>query len=209
MAEAEIRFERENLSGIVPVGTYLADAARRLGVRFDGPCETALGEHCCAVSIQQGGDLLSPLTAAETNHFSAIGGERGMRLACQAKIERPGEMVVMTKQKKKAETEEQKIDDKNEQYKKEFAEMPLEKKIASLVQLEAIALGETFSFILNSPFMIFDKAMDVMAEFGFKKEADARRATRPEEHTESREKSGNGAKTKSSTKKRSVKEQSE
>ena len=88
----------------------------------------------------------------------------------------------MTAEKKTEKATESEVDDKNEKYKKEFADMPLEKKIASLVQLEAIALGETFSFILNSPYMIFDKAMDVMAEFGFRKEENARVPKRPEEH---------------------------
>jgi len=62
-------------------------------------------------------------------------------------------------------------------------QLPLEKKISSLLQLEAIALGETVSFVINSPFKVFEKAMDVMAEFGFKLEKEAKEATRPKEHT--------------------------
>jgi hypothetical protein len=61
-------------------------------------------------------------------------------------MEDPGEVVVMTKAKEKPATESQeKNDDSNEAYRKEFAELPLEKKIANLVQLESIALGETVS----------------------------------------------------------------
>lgn len=182
MKDVEIKFEREGLEGIVPVGTYLADAARRLGVRFPEPCVSGSGEHFCAVTITHGGELLSPPTSIETAYFEAHGSHKGQRLADQAKIERPGEISVMTTEKKTEKKDESEVDDKNEQYRKEFSEMPLEKKIASLVHLEAIALGETFSFILNSPYMIIDKAMDVMAEFGFKKEEAARRAGRPEEH---------------------------
>jgi hypothetical protein len=73
--------------------------------------------------------------------------------------------------------------DANEQYRKEFAELPLEKQIANLVRLETIALGETVSFIINSPFKIADKFMDVMAEFGLKKEEREKEAARPAEHT--------------------------
>ena len=79
-------------------------------------------------------------------------------------------------------TAEKSAADANEQYRKEFAEMPLEKKIANLVQLETIAIGETVSFIINSPFAIADKLMDVMAEFGFRKEEQQKTAARPEEH---------------------------
>ena len=151
MTEAEIRFERENLEGIVPVGTYLSDAARRFGIRFDDPCSIPECGHGCSVTVTQGIDLLSPVTAAESEHFEAEGRGANERLACQARIESAGEIVVMTKEKKAAESEEETYKDKNEHYKKEFAEMPLEAKIASLVQLEAMALGETVSFILNSP----------------------------------------------------------
>jgi hypothetical protein len=89
----------------------------------------------------------------------------------------------MTKKKVKEDAEEaKKVSDRNEEYRKEFAELPLEKKIANLVQLESIALGETVSFIFNSPFKIADKVLDVMAEFGFKKEEQEREAARPAEH---------------------------
>ena len=196
MSDVEIRFEREGLEGIVPVGTYLSDAAARMGVRFDDNCGNDQDTHCCVVTVTEGEELLSGATAAENEYFAAADGKKGERLACQAKIVSPGELVIMTKEKKKAaEGADAEMNDTNEEYKKQFAEMPLEKKIASLVQLEAIALGETFSFIMNSPYMIFDKAMDVMAEFGLKKEEAARRAGRPEEHVGEEKKAGadNGA----------------
>jgi hypothetical protein len=83
---------------------------------------------------------------------------------------------------RKNKEEEAKTVDANEQYRKEFADLPLEQKISNLVQLEAIALGETISFVLNSPFKIAEKVMDVMAEFGFKMDSASRDARRPNEH---------------------------
>ena len=79
---------------------------------------------------------------------------------------------------KKEKTEEENA----EEYRKKFAELPLEKKIADLVKLEAMALSETFSFILNSPSHIVGKVMDVMAEFGLKMDAEAKDAQTPDEH---------------------------
>jgi ferredoxin len=178
MEEVDIKFEREDLSGIVAGGTYLYDAARRFGIEVE--CERTGESDACAMQILLGRELLSDLTKAEIEQLSDERRKNGERLACQAKIEKSGEVTVMTKEKVEAEKapEEQ----TKESFKKEFEEMPLEKKIASLVELEAIALGETFSFILNSPYMIFGKVMDVMAEFGLKSEKEARAATRPEEH---------------------------
>ena len=185
MADVEIKFERENLEGVVAVGTYLIDAAKRFGIHFDDICVPESGVHYCSVVISSGIDLLSPLTNIETEYFQNNGRGTNERLACQAKIEKAGEVVVMTKEKAKAAPDEtQNASDRSEEYRKEFAEMPLEKKIANLVQLETIAFGETVSFIINSPFKIADKFLDVMAEFGFKKEEQEREAARPAEHNE-------------------------
>jgi Ferredoxin len=183
--EVEIKFEREGQEGIVAAGTYLIDAMKRLGIRLEGVCEPQNDIHFCAVTVTGGGGILSPETAAEAEYFAKNGRSDNERLACQAKLERGGEVTIMTKEKK----EEEKAEDHDAEYRKEFADLPLEKKIASLVQLEAIALGETISFVINSPFKIVEKAMDVMAEFGFKLEKEAKEATRPKEHNET----GNGA----------------
>lgn len=178
MKEASIKFERENRDGLVAVGTYLFDAARRLGIEVE--CERTGESDSCAMQVTGGRSFLSDLTKAEKEQLSNERIKRGERLACQAKIVEAGEILIMTKEKPKEEKPtEQK---KKEEYRKEFEELPLEKKIASLLELEAIALSETVSFVFNSPFKIFEKAMDVMAEFGLKLEKNAKDATRPNEH---------------------------
>lgn len=187
MQEVEIRFEREKQEGVIAPGTYLIDAAKRFGIRFSEVCDLESGTHFCAVNVTTGMDLLSPETKAETEDFKTNSRGTNERLACQARIDHPGEVTIMTKEKEKekAASEPQETNaDPSEAYRKEFAELPLEKKIANLVQLESIALGETVSFIINSPFKIGEKLMDVMAEFGLKKEEREREAVRPEEHKE-------------------------
>ena len=203
MEEVEIKFEREGREGIVAAGTYLIDAAKRFGVRFEAPCLFDEDVHFCPVVITSGSEFLSPETKAEQRYFAANGRKGDQRLACQVKIEKPGEVVVMTEENKEAKSEpatEQSEKDSSEQYRKEFAEMPLEKKIANLVQLETMALGETVSFIINSPFHIADKVMDVMAEFGFRKEEQQKTAARPEEHKAASGGSGTKAKSKKTPK---------
>jgi ferredoxin len=183
MLEAHVRFERERREGIVAVGTYLLDAAKRFGIHFEDACIPETDTHYCSVVISSGVDLLSGMTKAESEHFAKAGRKTNERLACQVKIENPGEVEIMTEEKAKDPAPESKpTADSSEEYRKAFAEMPLEKKIANLVQLETIAFGETVSFIINSPFKIADKVMDVMAEFGFKKEEKQKEAARPAEH---------------------------
>ncbi len=179
MKEAEIKFEREDIHGLIPVGTYLAEAARRLGIRFVEPCDTASGEHHCEVEVTLGGDLLSEKTSAEVKYFEGKENSENKRLACQARIEKEGEIEVKTKE---SETTKEKKVETEEEYRKRFSELPLDKKISELVQLEAIALSDTLSFVFNSPYTLGDKIMHIMAGFGFKKEEQEREAARPEEH---------------------------
>lgn len=183
MLEAHVSFGREKREGIVAVGTYLLDAAKRFGIHFEDACIPETDTHYCSVVVSSGDDLLSGMTKAESEHFAKAGRKTNERLACQVKIENPGEVEIMTEEKVKDPAPESKSTaDSSEEYRKAFAEMPLEKKIANLVQLETIAFGETVSFIINSPFKIADKVMDVMAEFGFKKEEKQKEAARPAEH---------------------------
>lgn len=201
--EVEIKFEPSGRNGVIAVGTYLSDAARRFGVEivdeFDGEGEYEAD----VVEIKRGSELLSEPTKIEIEHLTTQGRNSGKRLAGQARIEKSGELVVMVAKKKEAEipADEAKIKD----FKKEFAELPLEKKVANLLEMEAVTLSETFSFVLNSPFKIFEKAMDVMAEFGLKLEDEAKKAKRPGEHkseeNDSQSPPDDSAKTKEASKK--------
>ena len=126
MAEVDIRFEREDREGVVAVGTYLIDAAKRFGIHFDDICDPESAEHRCSVTVSSGIFLLSPLTSVETEYFEKNGRQTNERLACQAKIEKAGEGVIMTKEKAKDAAEEAKAaEDRSEEYRKEFAELPL------------------------------------------------------------------------------------
>ncbi len=208
MKEAELKFEREGRSGVAVVGSYLIDAARRVGIEVEDECGRLGLCDTCAMTVMQGGDLLSAPTRAEMELLSDERRKNGERLSCQAKIEKSGEIVIMTKEKKKE--EKPSAEEKSETYRKEFEEMPLERKIAELVRLEAIALGETFSFILNSPSKIVGKVMDVMAEFGLKLDEEAKNAKTPEEHKPKAETEDNAdSNGKRATKKSSAKKKTE
>jgi ferredoxin len=175
--EAELRFEREDVKGVAVVGTYLIDAARRLGIEIIDECGRLGLCDSCAVTIKNGAEFLTAPTKAEIELLSEERRNNGERLSCQAKIGKVGEIIVVTIKK-----EDAKDEDFNEEYRREFADLPLEKKISNLLQLEMMTLGETFSFILDSPYKIVGKVMDVMAEFGLKIEDETKNATRPDEH---------------------------
>lgn len=180
--ETEITFNPSGQSGLVAVGTYLIDAAKRLGVKIE-PEETAEGEveiERYVVKVTEGANLLSPPTKFESEYLSEELRKQGSRLADQTKIEKEGAVTVMVKEKKEPEAAAE--EKKAKESRKEFEELPLEKKVSQLLELEMITLSETFSFIFNSPYKVLDKVMDVMAEFGLKMDKNSKEAARPEEH---------------------------
>lgn len=177
MSEVTIKFENEGLEGLVAVGTYLGDAMARFGIFPDEPCDHLKKAHHCSVIISAGIDLLSPLTETEEEHFSTDGRKTNERLACEAKIERPGEVVIMTDQTVKDSAKKA----AKERFEEEFESLPLEKKFAKLFKMEAVVLSETVSYVLDSPYKVFEKIGDVMAGFGRKMEDEAKKAKRPSE----------------------------
>lgn len=190
MADVLIKFEREGLEGVVAVGTYLSDAASRMGISLLRPADDG-AEREEPVTIVSGGDLLSAETAEENEFFKDHEHGKDQRLASKTRVEKAGEVTIMTNaepenksEKKDAEASERTSAERD--INAAFGELPLEKKIAQLVRFEAVALGETLSFVVESPFMVFDKVMDVLAEFGLKKESAEKEATRPKEHTEAK-----------------------
>jgi ferredoxin len=175
----DIKFEPDGRSGVIAEGTYLWDAAKRLGMRLPAECEGRGECDTCAVIVKQGATLLSSLTEAERVHLSPERLAAGERLACQAKVERGGELVLTpVPSTERAETTEEAVKD----FRKEFREMPLNRKLATLVEFEAVTAFETLSSLAGLPFTIGEKVMDVMAGFGRKMSNQEREARKPVEH---------------------------
>ena len=85
--EAEIKFEPDGRSGVVATGSYLYDAAKRLGVDIP-ECERRGETDLCAVQVKSGKNLLSEPTKAELETLGSDRFIKGERLACQARRER-------------------------------------------------------------------------------------------------------------------------
>lgn len=175
---AEVKFEPSGRNGIAPIGSYLFDVALRFGVKIEDSCGRIGICDECVVKIIKGADLLSEPTKAEMEHLSAQRRNNGERLSCQAKIEKEGEICVMITEKQKP------VETTFEAFEKEFEKLPLDEKIQHLLKLESTTLGETLNFILNLPYTIGEKIRDGVAEFGFKKEEEEKKAKRPTEHKE-------------------------
>ena len=183
----DIKFQPEGQNGLVAEGTYLWDAAKRLGVQLPAECAGRGECDTCAVIIEEGATLLSSLTEAERTRLSPERLAAGERLACQAKIERGGEVVVRpVPVTERAETAHETTQD----LKKEFRELPLKRKLATLVELEAVTLFQTIETIIDVPFALGGKVMDLMAGWGRTLDQRDHRLHRPAEHLQQEGESG-------------------
>lgn len=174
-----VRFEPEGHSGVIPEGTYLWDAAKRLGVTIPAKCEGRGECDTCAVIIQEGGTLLSSVTEAERQQLSPERLAAGERLACRVKVEHAGDLVLrLVPTVEREETPEEAV----KGFRKEFREMTLERKFATLFEFEAITAFQTINAISSVPSKIGEKVLDIMAGRGRRLSRREREARRPTEH---------------------------
>lgn len=165
-----ITFEPSGISGVVAEGTYLIDAARRMGAPLGAGCTAGKGEcPACVVSVKTGANLLSPLSLVEEQQLGTEQSDQALRLACQVKIENHGDIVVMTATRPQ---QSQAVDDGSELTKR-FGALPLGKKLATLVQLEAITMSEAFDSAIEKPLAFGSKTFDKI--LGKAKESRARK----------------------------------
>ncbi|MER3428786.1 MAG: hypothetical protein C4334_11945 [Pyrinomonas sp.] len=175
-----LRYEPEGLSGVVPEGTYLWEATKRLGARLRAECGGRGQCDACAVIVEMGAELLSPPTVAESELLKAERLAAGQRLACQTRIERGGELVIREVAVERAEQTEE--PEEAEQLRKKFLQLPLEKKLAMLLELEAITAYQTLNALSRLPSKAGEKILDLVAARGRELDEQKRRARRPAEH---------------------------
>ena len=156
-----ITFEPSGITGLVAEGTYLIDAARRMGATLGTGCTAGKGEcPACVVSVKSGANLLSQPSMAEQKQLGSDQLDQALRLACQVKIENHGEVVVMvaTAKPKPVSAPQQ----TEEELRRKFGELPLGKKIATLLQLEVITVSEAFDSAIEKPLALGTKAFDAV-----------------------------------------------
>ncbi len=169
-----VRFDEAE--GVIAEGTYLWEAAKRMGVRLPAECGGAGQCDTCALIIVEGMTLLSGLTDAERERLSPERLAAGERLACQTRVERGGELVLkLVPALEREPTTEENVRDLG----REFRDLPLDRKLRTLVELEAVAAYETLKAVSNIPSWLGGKVLEVMANRGRTLEHQDRAARRP------------------------------
>ena len=126
----EITFEPDGLSGLVAEGSNLWDTAKRMGVRLPSECGGKGECDTCALTVFHGASLLSAVTDAERTHLSEARLSAGERLACQTRIERPGEVKV------RIAPEVEQAEENAAKFRKAFGKLELTRKMAFVMELE-------------------------------------------------------------------------
>jgi ferredoxin len=175
-----VEFAPDGLHGVVAEGTYLWDAAKRLGVRLPAECEGRGECDTCAVVVREGATLLSSLTNAERERLSPERLAAGERLACQAKVERAGTLVL---QPVPIAEREPTTAEATKTLSKEFRDMTLQEKFATLAELEIIAVTQTFRAIGDASVAALGKGLDSIVGLGRARARRQRQSRRPPEHT--------------------------
>lgn len=152
-----ITFEPSGISGVVAQGTYLIDAARRMGAPLGAGCTAGKGEcPACVVAVKAGASLLSSPSLVEEKQLGNEQLDQALRLACQAKLESHGDVVVMAATRPQARPD----DDTQAELLKKFGGLPLTKKLATLVQFETITMSEAFDTAIEKPLAFGSKTFD-------------------------------------------------
>jgi uncharacterized 2Fe-2S/4Fe-4S cluster protein (DUF4445 family) len=154
-----VTFEPSGIAGLVAQGTYLIDAAKRMGAPLGEGCSAGKGEcPACIISVKSGAQLLSVPTSAESKVLGIEGLNDSLRLACQAKIEGQGDIVLsVTTQRTRAGATVAALSSDIE---KKFGELNLNQKIAALLKFEAITMSEAFDAALKKPLEVGSRAFD-------------------------------------------------
>ncbi|MCA1818319.1 MAG: (2Fe-2S)-binding protein [Acidobacteria bacterium] len=178
-----VEFAPDGQHGVVAEGTYLWDAAKRLGVRLPAECEGRGECDTCAVALKEGATLLSSLTNAERERLSPERLAAGERLACQAKIERAGALVVEPVPQPEGTTMGDEEQSKSKDLRADFKGMSLQEKFATLVELEFDAMTSTFRAVSDAATAALGKGVDAVVGAGRERARRQRTARRPPEHT--------------------------
>src|SRR4029077_12860512 len=94
-----------------------------------------------------------------------------------------------------------------ERLKEEFASLPLGNKLASLFELEMVALNESISYVFNSSGDIFGKVADVVNDFSERVQCEFRKGTEHGDGAAPKEEKGGAAGAKGSKEKAGEKKQ--
>ena len=150
----EITFEPGRGNGLVAEGTYIWEAAKRLGVSLAADCKGRGECDSCAVTIERGVGLLSPATSAEVKMLGLDRITCAERLACQANLEKQGEIIVRLAPVRKAEP-------KQGESGKSFRGLPFKEKVGALIELEAIFITGALNSLRGGYHSLMDKFLNL------------------------------------------------
>ena len=156
----QITFEPDKGSGLVAEGTYIWEAAKRMGVSLPAECKGRGECDSCAVVIVRGGELLSAATSAEEKMLGRDRLEQTgqtERLACQARLDKQGEITVSFAPAREGEQ-------KQSEFANTFRGLPFKEKVGALIELEAVTITGALNSVRGSYHALVAKFLNLTPE---------------------------------------------
>ena len=153
----QITFEPDGANGLVAEGTYIWEAAKRLGVSLRAECHGRGECDSCVVTIERGAELLSSATSAEEKILGPDRLERlgqAERLACQAILEKEGEITVRLAPPGEEEKQQSESG-------KTLRSLPFKEKVGALIELEAVVITGAVNSLRSSYHGFIEKFLNL------------------------------------------------
>ena len=153
----QITFEPDSGSGLVAEGTYIWEAARRLGVRVAAECQGRGECDSCAVVIETGRDLLSPATSAEVKMLGREYLEdlsQARRLACQTILAKQGEIIVRLAPGEEGKQQQRESGNS-------LRGLPFKEKVGALIELEAVTITSAANSLRGGYHALIEKFLNL------------------------------------------------
>lgn len=151
----QITFEPDGGSGLVAEGTYIWEAAKRLGVSLRAECHGRGECDSCAVAIDSGAELLSLATSAEEKMLGPLRlgcADQAERLACQAILESQGEITVRLAPVREGE---------QSAAANTLRGLPFKEKVGALIELEAVTITEALNSLRGGYHALIEKVLNL------------------------------------------------
>ena len=171
---SHIRFDPQQIGGLVAAGTTVVAAAERLGIDVELACGGRGECTSCAVRVLENPFSLSEVTDAERRQLTAEQLFESIRLGCQARVS-DGECVVQVLEPAAPKTEPEPAAEPaaagtREQIFEAFSSLPAGEQLSTALELQLKVAGDLLGTIVETPLKVGEQLIDSI--FGERKKND-------------------------------------
>ena len=175
---SHIRFDPQQIDGLVAAGTTVAAAAERLGIDVELECGGRGECTSCAVRVLENPFSLSEVTDAERRQLTEAQLSESIRLACQARVGEGECVVAVLHPAAPANGAQSETSGEppppdagaREQIFEAFSSLPTGEQLSTAIELQLKVAGDLLGTIVETPLKVGEQLIDSI--FGERKNQD-------------------------------------